>query len=107
MYVSLGTVCSIGAGELAELAAALSSLPCRVVWKVGPDDLPARVSLPGLGLGANVKVAALLHFLPDTLLMLLLHAVRSREVQRCLLHARDHARGGSPAQVLRLTLGKI
>ena len=62
MYVSLGTVCSIGAAEFAELAAALSGLPCRVIWKVGRDDLPAGVSLSGLGLGDNVKACVLLDF---------------------------------------------
>lgn len=62
VYVSLGTVCSIGAAEFAELAAALSGLPCRVIWKVGRDDLPAGVSLSGLGLGDNVKACVLLDF---------------------------------------------
>jgi hypothetical protein len=56
VYVSLGTVCSIGAEEFRELAAALSSLPTRVVWKVGRDDLPAGLDLGNLGLGSNVKV---------------------------------------------------
>ena len=56
VYVSLGTVCSIGAEEFRELAAAMSSLPTRVVWKVGRDDLPAGLDLGNLGLGSNVKV---------------------------------------------------
>ncbi len=56
MYVSLGTVCSIGAQEFRELAAALSALPSRVIWKVGADDLPQGVSLASLGLADNVKV---------------------------------------------------
>ena len=43
VYVSLGTVCSVGEAELRELARALSGLPCRVIWKVGA---PARDHLP-------------------------------------------------------------
>ncbi|BDA41086.1 UDP-glucuronosyltransferase 2B20 [Coccomyxa sp. Obi] len=56
VYVSLGTVCSIGAQEFRKLAAALSALPAHVIWKVGADDLPEGVSLAALGLGDNVKV---------------------------------------------------
>ena len=58
VYVSLGTVCSIGPQEFRELAAALSALPARVIWKVGADDLPEGVTLPSLGLADNVKVCA-------------------------------------------------
>lgn len=56
VYVSLGTVCSIGPQEFRELAAALSALPARVIWKVGMDDLPEGVTLPSLGLADNLKV---------------------------------------------------
>ncbi len=56
VYVSLGTVCSIGAAEFRELASALSALPAHVVWKVGKDDLPAGLDLGSLGLGDKVKV---------------------------------------------------
>jgi hypothetical protein len=56
VYVSLGTVCTIGAEEFRELASALSNLPRRVVWKVGRDDLPTGLDLGSLGLGRNVKV---------------------------------------------------
>ena len=56
VYVSLGTVCSIGAEEFRELAAALSGLPAHVVWKASEDDMPAGMHLGSLGLGSNVKV---------------------------------------------------
>ena len=56
VYVSLGTVCSIGAAEFRELASALSALPAHVVWKVGKDDLPAGLDLGSLALGSKVKV---------------------------------------------------
>ena len=56
VYVSLGTVCSIGVQEFRELAAAVSATPARVIWKVGADDLPEGVSLAALSLGDNVKV---------------------------------------------------
>ncbi len=56
VYVSLGTVCSIGPAEFRELASALSALPAHVVWKVGKDDLPAGLDLGSLGLGSKVKV---------------------------------------------------
>ena len=56
VYVSLGTVCSIGPVEFKELASALSALPAHVVWKVGKDDLPAGLDLGSLGLGNKVKV---------------------------------------------------
>ena len=55
VYVSLGTVCSIGEGELRELAAALSGVPTRVIWKVGAGDLPEGLTIAALGLGANIK----------------------------------------------------
>ena len=56
VYVSLGTVCSIGAEEFRELASALSGLPAHVVWKASEDDMPAGMQLGSLGLGSNVKV---------------------------------------------------
>lgn len=56
VYVSLGTVCSIGADEFQAMAAALSALPARVVWKVGKDDLPGGLSLQEVRLEDNVKV---------------------------------------------------
>ena len=56
VYVSLGTVCSIGAEEFRELASALSGLPAHVVWKASKDDMPAGMELGSLGLGSNVKV---------------------------------------------------
>jgi len=56
VYVSLGTVCSIGAEEFKELALALSNLPAHVVWKVGKDDMPAGLDMASLGLGSKVKV---------------------------------------------------
>ena len=56
VYVSLGTVCSIGAEEFWELASALSGLPAHVVWKVSQDDMPAGMELGNMGLGSNVKV---------------------------------------------------
>ncbi len=56
VYVSLGTVCSIGAEEFKELALALSTLPAHVVWKVGKDDMPAGLDMASLGLGSKVKV---------------------------------------------------
>lgn len=56
VYASMGTVCSIGPEEFAELAAALSALqPTRVLWKLGAGDLPDGISLPSMGLGPNVK----------------------------------------------------
>ena len=58
VYVSLGTVCSIGEAELRELARALSRLPCRVIWKVGADDLPEGLAMAALGLGSNIKVSS-------------------------------------------------
>ena len=56
VYVSLGTVCSIGAEEFRELASALSGLPVHVVWKASEDDMPAGMHLSSMGLGSNVKV---------------------------------------------------
>ncbi|CAK0754688.1 hypothetical protein CVIRNUC_002317 [Coccomyxa viridis] len=56
VYVSLGTVCSIGAEEFRELASALSGLPAHVVWKASEADMPAGMHLGSLGLGSNVKV---------------------------------------------------
>ena len=56
VYVSLGTVCSIGAKEFRELASALSGLPAHVLWKASEDDMPAGMHLGSLGLGSNVKV---------------------------------------------------
>jgi glucuronosyltransferase len=39
VYVSFGTYEGLGHGELlASLASALGSLPCRVLWKLGPAD---------------------------------------------------------------------
>ena len=56
VYVSLGTVCSIGADEFRELASALSGLPAHVVWKASEADMPAGMHLGSLDLGSNVKV---------------------------------------------------
>ncbi len=72
VYVSLGTVCSIGAQEFRELASALSALPAHVIWKVGADDLPQGVSLAALGLSDNVKARPLSQS-PSTLLCCFKH----------------------------------
>ena len=56
VYVSMGTLCNFGASEFAAIAAALSDLSHRVIWKLAPGDLPGNASIASLGLAPNVKV---------------------------------------------------
>jgi glucuronosyltransferase len=58
VYVSMGTLCNFGQAEFTAIAAALSELPYRVIWKLAPGDLPGNASIASLGLAPNVKAKA-------------------------------------------------
>lgn len=56
VYASFGTICSVSAAELQAIAAALSTLPMRVLWKIKAEDLPEGLTFRDLRLGPNIKV---------------------------------------------------
>ncbi|KAK9820198.1 hypothetical protein WJX72_007391 [[Myrmecia] bisecta] len=56
VYASLGTAAAVGADEFQAMAAALSALPWRVVWKLADGDLPEGMTLKDLDIQENVKV---------------------------------------------------
>eukprot|EP00884_Botryococcus_braunii_P016216 jgi/Botrbrau1/3278/Bobra.174_1s0044.1 len=58
VYVSLGTYDGLGHGELlTAMAGALSALPCRVLWKLGPSEFKSMQSYLGKApeLGLNIR----------------------------------------------------
>lgn len=57
VYVSMGTLCNFGQAEFSAIAAALSGLPHRVIWKLAPGDLPGNSSIADLGLAPNIKAS--------------------------------------------------
>jgi len=56
VFASLGTLVTVGLEEYRAVAAALSALPARVVWKLAPTDLPPGVTVADLGVGPRVTV---------------------------------------------------
>eukprot|EP00884_Botryococcus_braunii_P010527 jgi/Botrbrau1/19476/Bobra.0338s0093.1 len=58
VYASLGTMGALSLLEYQELAQALSSLPCSVVWKLSPSDLSPESDFELIPIGQNVKVVS-------------------------------------------------
>ncbi|CAK0786592.1 hypothetical protein CVIRNUC_009806 [Coccomyxa viridis] len=59
LLASLGTIAELDKEELASMAAAFATLPCKVLWRLTPKEVPDEAAVAALNLGPNTQAGRL------------------------------------------------